>query len=81
MAEGAKIKILGQFNTLPPAAQREVVDFITFLRNRYKSEPTKKKAKMLKLKNEAFVGMWKDRDDMQDSALWVRKIRKQEWSN
>jgi hypothetical protein len=26
---------------------------------------------------EPFVGMWKDREDMADSAEWVRKVREQ----
>ena len=27
----------------------------------------------------SFVGMWKDRDDMADSAAWVRQRREAEW--
>ena len=26
-----------------------------------------------------FCGMWADREDMKDSAAWVRKIRETEW--
>jgi hypothetical protein len=26
-------------------------------------------------REEPFVGMWKDRDGMQDSTAWVRKLR------
>jgi len=29
------------------------------------------------LESEAFVGMWRDRDDMRDSSEWVRKLRRQ----
>jgi|GEM_PF-569920 len=28
------------------------------------------------LESEAFVGMWRDRDDMRDSSAWVRKLRR-----
>ena len=31
------------------------------------------------LENEAFVGMWKDRENMEDSSQWVRQHRQQEW--
>ena len=30
--------------------------------------------------NEPFVGMWKDREDVADSANWVRKLRQSEWN-
>ena len=33
----------------------------------------------LDLTNSAFVGMWKDRADMQDSTGWVRQQRQQQW--
>ncbi|MBI2805852.1 MAG: hypothetical protein HYX68_12805 [Planctomycetes bacterium] len=28
---------------------------------------------------DPFVGMWKDREDLQDSNAWVRNLRKSEW--
>jgi hypothetical protein len=31
------------------------------------------------IKDDPCVGMWKDREDLQDSSAWVRQIRKQEW--
>jgi predicted transcriptional regulator len=31
-----------------------------------------------KLKTIGF-GMWKDREDMKDSAQWVRRLRETEW--
>ena len=32
-------------------------------------------------KDEPFVGMWKDREDMEDSSQWVRQVRQQEWTS
>ena len=32
------------------------------------------------LKEEPFVGMWRDREDMADSSEWVRKLRQREWT-
>lgn len=31
------------------------------------------------LENEPFVGMWQDREDLEDSSQWVRQLRQQEW--
>ena len=33
------------------------------------------------LQDEPFVGMWKEREDMEDSSQWVRQIRQQEWTS
>jgi len=68
-----------QFDTLPTEAKREVIDFIAFLQIRYERPVFVKKAKKSKLKNEPFIGMWKDRDDMSDSVAWVRDLRRRHW--
>ncbi len=31
------------------------------------------------LREEPFVGIWKDRDDLSDATAWVRRLREQEW--
>ena len=33
------------------------------------------------LADEPFFGIWRDREDLQDSTAWVRDLRKQEWSH
>lgn len=33
----------------------------------------------ISIKDDPCVGMWKDREDLQDSSAWVRQMRKQEW--
>ena len=33
------------------------------------------------LREDPAIGMWKDREDMQDSAAWVRKLRQSERSD
>jgi AbrB family looped-hinge helix DNA binding protein len=43
-----------------------------------KVSPTKPKRKSLK--DEPFVGMWRDREDMADSSEWVRTTRQREWA-
>ena len=68
-----------EFAALPPEAQREVSDFIAFLRARYARSRPDKKSKQTKLTDEAFIGMWRDRQDLNESTAWVRALREREW--
>ncbi|MFH2092646.1 MAG: DUF2281 domain-containing protein [Pseudomonadota bacterium] len=65
--------------TLPPEAQRQVFDFIEFLKIRYKTIRPGKKPARNKIANEPFIGIWEDRKDMKDSSQWVRTTRGSEW--
>jgi hypothetical protein len=67
------------FSNLPPEAQQQVVDFIAFLQARYVASRSRKPLKSAPLKQEDFIGMWRQRDDLQDSSAWVRKARAAEW--
>jgi hypothetical protein len=67
------------FSTLPPEAQQQVVDFIAFLQTRYAAPRSRKPLKPTPLKQEDFIGIWRRRDDLQDSTAWVRKTRSAEW--
>jgi hypothetical protein len=71
-------EILREINSLPPEAQRQLQDFISFLRERYRSSQLKL-APLPDLESEAFVGMWRDRSEMSDSSAWVRSIRQSHW--
>jgi mRNA-degrading endonuclease RelE of RelBE toxin-antitoxin system len=65
---------------LPPEAKQQVQDFVDFLYERYVKDEAKKSGDKSILES-SFYGMWKDREDMQDSTAWVRKVRKSQWSN
>ncbi|HKZ84656.1 MAG TPA: DUF2281 domain-containing protein [Anaerolineae bacterium] len=67
------------FVNLPPEAQQQVIDFIAFLQQRYASSRARKASRPSKLAKEPFVGMWRDREDLQDSTAWVRTVRRREW--
>jgi Protein of unknown function (DUF2281) len=69
-----------QLSALPPEAQHQVVDFIAFLRTRYTPLRPRKAAKRSKLVDEPFIGIWRDRSDLQDSTAWVRQAREREWT-
>jgi hypothetical protein len=72
-------ELLRELKSLPPDALREVLDFIAFLRMRYKLPCRTDMARKSKLSEESFVGIWHDRQDMADSSDWVRKTREREW--
>jgi hypothetical protein len=71
-------EILRGINSLPPEAQRQVEDLIFFLRERY-SGAEAAMSPTADLEAEAFVGMWRDREDMGDSSAWVRNVRQSHW--
>jgi hypothetical protein len=69
-----------ELKSLPPSAQREVMDFIAFLRERYKPFSQDNKSRKTNLADEPFLGMWRNRKDLADSSTWVRNTRKREWN-
>jgi hypothetical protein len=71
--------IAREIASLPPEAQKQVTDFVAFLKARYLVPRVPKKARRIKLVDEPFIGMWQDREDMQDSSAWVRNLRRTEW--
>jgi hypothetical protein len=71
-------KVLRDFSSLPAEAQRQVTDFIAFLQQRYGRSPGSRRQDT-DWESEPFVGMWRDREDLQDSTEWVRSARRQEW--
>lgn len=60
-------EILREINSLPVEAQRQITDFIVFLRRQYNSSQPSEINPSSDVKSEEFVGMWRDRTDMQDS--------------
>ena len=57
-------RLIHEFNELPPLAQRQVFDFISFLRTRYKQSVKKHQTEKVPLANEPFIGMWKNMEDI-----------------
>ena len=66
--------------TLPPEAQAIVFDLLETLSKRYASRSKIKPGTQMKgLRNDPFIGIWRDRKDMADSAEYVRNLRQTEW--
>ncbi len=60
-------EIIKEFNALPLEARKEVGDFVAFLRQRYGTRNGH--TANGDLSKDEFVGMWKDREDLQDGAV------------
>jgi Protein of unknown function (DUF2281) len=73
--------ILTEFDTLPPEAQRQVVDFIAFLQMHYRPSAQEKTKSKSRLSDEKYVGIWRNRENLRDSSAWVRNSRATEWGN
>lgn len=73
-----ELSIVQEIASLPPEAQRQVVDFVAFLKARYPS-PTAIVHTPIPLREEPFIGMWHGREEMKDSTAWVRTLRQREW--
>jgi hypothetical protein len=71
--------LLEKLTELPEAAQQQVLDYIAFLHTRYGIKQNEPPIPASDLSSEPFVGMWRDRSDMQDSTRWVRESRQSEW--
>ncbi len=67
-----------QFTTLPPDAQALVIDFIASLKQRYNYSQSPQ-PKQTNWRSDPFIGLWQDRQDIQDSTQWVRSTRSSEW--
>ncbi len=70
-------ELLQEIDSLPPEAQRLVENFLAYLRQRYASPVAQ--SNDVPLQDENFIGMWRDREELTDSAAWLRGIRESEW--
>lgn len=68
--------ILEKLRILPVEKQREVLDFAEFLVQKIAVTDNSIKEN---LRDEPFVGMWQNREEMSDRNAWVRQNRQQEW--
>ncbi len=72
-------ELLNEFLSLPAEAQRQVIDFIAFLRQRYAAVEPASSSVNFDLRNDSFIGMWRNRENLADSTAWVRSVRESEY--
>ena len=51
-------------------------EFVAYLRFKYAQAVV---APTAPLENEPFIGMWRDRGEMENSTGFVRRLRRSEW--
>lgn len=71
--------LIRQLQSLPSEQQQEVADLVAFLSACAAEEVRTPLETQGTRTDESFRGMWKDREDMTDSAAWVRDTRRREW--
>ncbi|MEO8399960.1 MAG: DUF2281 domain-containing protein [Ignavibacteriaceae bacterium] len=71
-------RFYNKFESLPMEAQKQVIAFIDFLKEKYKTK-NKKSFESNSFSNKKFVGIWKDRTELEDSSSWVKSLRNKEW--
>lgn len=74
-------ELIKQIRNLPTEARQEASDFVEFLSKKYLQESEKTKSKTNSILENSFRGIWKDREDLEDSTKWVRELRKSRWAN
>ncbi len=72
-------EIFQDFAALPPEAQRIVADLIILLSKQNEQAKRVRKTKSTRLIDEKFIGIWQDREEMNDSHAYVRDLRNREW--
>jgi hypothetical protein len=72
-------KLFTQFSALPAEAQKVVADLIILLSKQPRAKKSGSAATLSRLSEEKFIGLWKDREEMQDSHAYIRTLRQQEW--
>ncbi len=72
-------KIYDDILNLPPEAQRQVSDFVDFLKYRYQKSQQASQTRKDRIIDSPFIGIWENRKDMANSTRWVRNLRKSDW--
>jgi hypothetical protein len=73
-------ELIKRIKKLPSEAQQEAADFVDYLSKKYIQQPEDSiSSKKNSILESSFRGIWKDREDMQDSTKWVRELRKSRW--
>jgi hypothetical protein len=72
-------QILDELRGLEPGRWSEVLDFIGYLKHRVSLEEAQPQSRQLTardLLHSDLVGLWADRDDVGDSLLFARQLRR-----
>lgn len=68
-------RIYREAKTLPEAQAKEALDFLEFIKSKLRKPADLDAKKTANGEMLPGFGMWADRDNMQDSAAYVREMR------
>lgn len=68
-------RIYQEAQTLPEAQAKEVLDFLEFLKSKLKKIPATDTKSASNEDALPGFGMWSDREEMNDSAAYIREVR------
>ncbi|MCF8303517.1 MAG: DUF2281 domain-containing protein [Bacteroidales bacterium] len=72
--------LAARIKELPDTARIKVEEYVDFLYDHYHGARKGDMDQLDTKKHESpFFGIWKGRDDMQDSSRWVKSIRQDHW--
>jgi len=75
----SKDLIIKELDNLPPSAHKLIKEFIELLRKSLEiEERTAVKGRKSVIQGK-FIGMWKDREETNDSVTFVKNLRKAHW--
>lgn len=69
-------ELIKEIPNLPNEVKLRIEKIIDAFRKQTKRSD---RSKRVPLRDEPFVGMWADREDMNDSVEWVRNVRRTQW--
>lgn len=72
-------QFLKTYDTLSPAARKQVEKLVNKLASTPKTRSRKRTPAQDFGPGDEIFGMWRDRDDMKDPAIWIRELRRRQW--
>jgi hypothetical protein len=71
-------ELIKEIPRLPNEVKRRIAKIIDSFRKQA-DQSSAGNAGKIPLRDEPFVGMWADREDMKDPVEWVRNVRRTQW--
>lgn len=75
----SKDLIIKELDNLPPSAHKLIKEFIELLRKSLEIEERTAVKGRKSVIHGKFIGMWKDREETNDSVTFVKNLRKAHW--
>ena len=73
-----KEELTKEIPSLPDSVRLRIARIIDTFRKQ-SNQSSSDRAGKIPLRDEPFVGMWSDREDMKDPVEWVRNVRRTQW--